>query len=180
MKLRKLIITALMTALTMVATMSIKIPSVTGGYIHPGDSIVILSGIILGPIYGGLAAGIGSMLADVFSGYASFALATLIIKGFAAFLSSLLYISISKVGNKKTYQFSLLPILISGIVTGFIVTGGYLIFEAYLLGLGLPTALTGVGFNLIQNVFGIILSIVLMPILLKVPTVKEIMGRRSF
>lgn len=179
MKLRKLIITALMAALTMVATMSIKVPSLTGGYIHPGDSIVILSGIILGPVYGSLAAGIGSMLADVFSGYASFAVATLVIKGLAAFSSSLLYVSLNKVLSKKTYQYRLFPILISGIVTGVIVTGGYLIFEAYLLGLGLPTALTGVGFNLLQNVFGIILSIVLMPILLKVPTVKEMMGERS-
>ena len=44
--------TALFAALACVATMSIRIPTPgTGGYIHPGDAIVILAGIILGPVY---------------------------------------------------------------------------------------------------------------------------------
>lgn len=44
--------TALFAALACVATMSIRIPTPgTGGYIHPGDAIVILAGIILGCIW---------------------------------------------------------------------------------------------------------------------------------
>ena len=44
----KIIMTALFAALACVATMSIRIPTPgTGGYIHPGDAIVILAGIIL-------------------------------------------------------------------------------------------------------------------------------------
>lgn len=40
--------TALFAALACVATMSIRIPTPgTGGYIHPGDAIVILSGVVL-------------------------------------------------------------------------------------------------------------------------------------
>lgn len=58
--------TALFAALACVATMSIRIPTPgTGGYIHPGDAIVILSGVVLGPGYGFLAAGIGSALSDL-------------------------------------------------------------------------------------------------------------------
>ena len=49
--LKKLILAALFAALSCVATMSIRIPTPgTGGYIHPGDAIVILSGVILGPV----------------------------------------------------------------------------------------------------------------------------------
>ena len=56
--LKKIIMTALYAALACVATMSIRIPTPgTGGYIHPGDAIVILAGIILGPVYGMLAGG---------------------------------------------------------------------------------------------------------------------------
>ena len=56
--LKKIIMTALFAALACVATMSIRIPTPgTGGYIHPGDAIVILAGIILGPVYGMLAGG---------------------------------------------------------------------------------------------------------------------------
>ena len=68
--LRKIVIAALLAAFTCIATMSIRIPTPgTGGYIHPGDAIVLLSGIILGPGYGFLAAGIGSALADLLGGY---------------------------------------------------------------------------------------------------------------
>ena len=55
----KLVIAALLAAMTCVATMVIKIPlTATGGYINLGDCIVVLSGILLGPLYGGLAAGL--------------------------------------------------------------------------------------------------------------------------
>ena len=69
-KLRKIIMSALFAALACVATMIIKIPTPgTSGYIHPGDAIVILSGAILGPVWGFFAAGIGSAMADLIGGY---------------------------------------------------------------------------------------------------------------
>ena len=68
--LKKIVMTALFAALSCVATMSIHIPTPgTGGYIHPGDAVVILSGVILGPVYGLLAGGIGSAMADLIGGY---------------------------------------------------------------------------------------------------------------
>ena len=56
---------ALFAALSCVFTMAIRIPTPgTGGYIHPGDAVVILSGIFLDPVTAFLAAGIGSCMAD--------------------------------------------------------------------------------------------------------------------
>ena len=50
-KLKKIVLTALFAALSCVATMSIKLPTPgTGGYIHPGDAMVILSGVVLGSL----------------------------------------------------------------------------------------------------------------------------------
>ena len=47
---KKLVLSALFAALACVATMSIRIPTPgTGGYIHPGDAIVILCGVFLDP-----------------------------------------------------------------------------------------------------------------------------------
>ena len=67
---KKLVLSALFMALTCVATMSIRIPTPgTGGYIHPGDAIVILSGALFGPVWGFLIAGIGSCLADLLDVY---------------------------------------------------------------------------------------------------------------
>ena len=68
--LKRLVLAALFAALACVATMSIRIPTPgTNGYIHPGDAIVILSGVILGPVWGFLAGGIGSALSDLIGGY---------------------------------------------------------------------------------------------------------------
>jgi len=55
-------------ALTYEATMVIKIPSPLNGYIHPGDCIVLLSGWLLSPIYGFIAAVpvLGVILTQVF------------------------------------------------------------------------------------------------------------------
>lgn len=67
---RKLVLAALLAALTAVATMIIRIPTPTQGYIHLGDGMVLICGILLGPGLGALAAGIGSMMADLIGGYA--------------------------------------------------------------------------------------------------------------
>ena len=68
-KVRKLVLSALMAALVYVATSIIQIPSPVNGYVNLGDCFVLLSGWLLGPWYGAAAAGIGSMLVDLLSGY---------------------------------------------------------------------------------------------------------------
>ena len=64
--------------------MLIRIPTPLKGYINLGDAIVLLCAFLLPPSYAFFAAGIGSMLADIFSGYAVYAPATFIIKGLMA------------------------------------------------------------------------------------------------
>ena len=80
-KLRNLVYTAMLMALCCVATLVIKIPTVTGGYLNAGDIVVVLAALLAGPLYGGVAAGFGSGLADVISGYMSYAPGTLVVKG---------------------------------------------------------------------------------------------------
>ena len=84
----RLVYTALFTALTTVATLVIQVPSPMSGYVNLGDAMVLLSAWILGPVYGTAAAGIGSMLADLLSGYAYYAPGTLIIKCLMAFVAA--------------------------------------------------------------------------------------------
>ena len=94
--------TALFAALACVATMSIRIPTPgTGGYIHPGDAIVILAGIILGPVYGMLAGGIGSALSDLIGGYFVYVPITLVIKGLVALVSGLIYQKMCRYGKNR-------------------------------------------------------------------------------
>lgn len=103
--LKKLILAALFAALSCVATMSIRIPTPgTGGYIHPGDAIVILSGVILGPVWGFLAGGIGSALSDLIGGYFIYVPITFVIKGLVALAAGLLYQKIGKTRRAATLQ----------------------------------------------------------------------------
>ncbi len=96
---KSLAVTALMAAFTCIATMSIRIPTPTLGYIHPGDCLVLLCGVILGPVAGFLAAGIGSMFADILSGYIIYAIPTLIIKGVTALIAAVLFRRLKQIWN---------------------------------------------------------------------------------
>ena len=96
---KKLVMTALMMALTMVATMFIRIP-LPLGYVNLGDVFVLLSVFILGPVYGTIAAGVGSGLADLF-GYITYAPGTLIIKSAMALVAWLIYKLLSKATGKE-------------------------------------------------------------------------------
>ena len=74
--------TAVLAALCCVSTVFFVVPLPASGYFNMGDVFVLLSGWLLGPLYGAAAAGLGTMLADVVGGYASYAPATLVIKAF--------------------------------------------------------------------------------------------------
>lgn len=105
--LKRLVLAALFAALACVATMSIRIPTPgTNGYIHPGDAIVILSGVILGPVWGFLAGGIGSALSDLIGGYFMYVPVTFVIKGLIALIAGLI-ISLKKQMPVKASAFFL-------------------------------------------------------------------------
>ena len=77
----KIVLTALFAAMAFVATYIIRIPTVgTNGYVNIGDTIVLLSAWMIGGIYGGLAAGIGSALSDFSAGYGMYVPGTFVIK----------------------------------------------------------------------------------------------------
>lgn len=167
----KLIMASLMAAMTCIATIVISVPTPTNGYIHLGDGLVLLCGIILGPVYGGLAAGIGSMFSDILLGYTYYALPTFIIKALAAIAGGFAYLKVSRTPFGKSY---LTPLIFAGIVGGAFVTCGYFFIEAVFFGYGIA-AVSGIPGNLLQNLFGIIVSAFLMPALLHIPMVRNLM-----
>lgn len=165
--LKKYVMTALFAALTCAATMAIRIPTPgTGGYIHPGDALVILSGVILGPAFGFLAGGIGSALSDLIGGYFLYVPITFVIKGLVALLCGLIYQKASR-NPKLRYP----AVAAGGVADILLVAGGYCLCESFIYGLG--GALASVPANLIQGASGLIISMVLYPILIAIPDVKQ-------
>ena len=80
-KTSKLVLTALMMCLVLLATFSIRIPSpFTQGYVHLGDAVIFISVLLLGKKNGAIASGFGSAMADLLGGYAMYAPWTFVIK----------------------------------------------------------------------------------------------------
>ena len=153
---KKIVMAALMAALACVATMIIKIPSPLKGYLNLGDCIVLVSGWMLSPTYGFLAAGLGSALADVFSGYVTYAPATFVIKGVMALVAfygfKLLH---NKLGDLPSG-------IVSGIVAEIVMILGYFVFEGFLYGF-IPSAVN-IPANGVQGIAGLIIGVILMKV----------------
>jgi len=158
------IFAALFAALTCVATMFIRVPSPIGGYINLGDGIVLLCGFMLGPVYGALAAGIGSMMADILAGYPVYAIGTLIIKAVMAFVAGVIYRSLNK--DKESMTGHVVRIIAAGLCAEIIMVFGYFFYSAVCLSYGMGAAIEIPG-NAIQGSFGIVIACVLTPALAK-------------
>lgn len=140
---KKIVLAGLMGALALVGTMVVQIPT-GGGYVHLGDSIVYLCGILLGPVLGGAAAAIGSMLADILSGYGQYALPTFIIKGLDAAVVGFVYMHVMK--NSEGTLKTAIRYIIAFIPGGLIMVGGYALTELFFYGPGGAVATFGPNF----------------------------------
>ena len=149
-KMHRLVLSGLFAALCTVMTLVIQVPSPMQGYVNLGDCGVLLSAWILGPISGAGAAGVGSMLADLLSGYPHYALGTLAIKGARAWTAGQLF---RRLCSKDAPR--LLPAqLVSGLVGEAIMTAGYFGYAWLWLGKGLAAAASVPG-NVMQGFFGV-------------------------
>ena len=156
-KIKRLVFAALFAALACAATfIHIPGPSMTNGYVNLGDCFVLLAGFCLGPVYGGLAGGIGSALTDLLGGYFLYAPATLIIKFFMAFCAALLSKALKK------HMPSPAAFAISSAVGEVIMIGGYFVYELFLYGAAAVGSLPGNG---IQAIAGLVSSVVIAIIL---------------
>ena len=109
-----LALAGLMGALVFVATQFFKVEIPVAGdrtMIGFANVFCILSGLLLGPVYGGLAAGLGSALFDLVGGWASSAPVTLVTKFAMAWICGLIAWGGDKSGRK-------LSRVIIGAVTG--------------------------------------------------------------
>lgn len=155
-KTKKIVMAAMLAALCCVATMIIKIPSPLKGYLNLGDCIVLLSGWLLSPAYGFAAAGIGSALADLFSGYVIYAPATFIIKGAMAIIAHFCFKGIhNKLGNATSR-------IIGGALAEIAMILGYFVFEGFMYGFA-PSAVN-IPANGMQGIAGVVIGLILVKI----------------
>ena len=128
----RLTLSALFAALCCVMTMIVQIPVPTAGYIHFGDVFVLLSGWLLG-VHGVIAAGVGSMFADIFTGYASYAPITFLDKAATAAVAWLVYAFLRKLLPRKA---AIVALLLSAVLGELTMAAGYIAYEWILYGFG--------------------------------------------
>lgn len=164
----RIILTAMFAAMVCVSTLCIQIASPMGGYINLGDALVLISAWLLGPIYGTAAAGLGSALADLLSGYAYYAPGTLLVKAGVAFIASLIYEASGK-------RLAPVPRMIAASLPAeTLMIVSYLLYAWLFLGHG-ASAIASVPANCAQAVAGIAIACFLTPIMQKPSEIQEML-----
>ena len=163
---RKIVFVALMAALTVAGsalrvTMPIDIAGTTS--FHLGNIMCALSGILLGPWLGGLAAGLGSFLYDIMSNYISECWITFLTKGAYGLVAGLIAYS----GKDKWNYTKALFATIAGAVTYAVLylAKSYFYSGLLLKGLTPAAALATVVAKLPATTFNAVAAIVFAPVL---------------
>ena len=138
---QKLCVAALMAALVFVSSqLQIQIPSILGfSRFHLGNSMCALSGLLLGPWWGGLASGVGSALFDLFHpAYLAEAPITLVTKGVYGLVSGFLCWRVFS--GKPRYGVQALSTLCAALCYTAIYLGKTFFYNGILLGGLTPSA----------------------------------------
>ncbi len=144
----KLCCAAVFAAIICIFTFAFPVPLPNKGYFNFGDCFIIVASLCLGPVWGGMAAGIGAGLADLILGYTYYAPATFVIKWLMAVACYFVFKAFLKISQKL----DIVGIILGAVVAEIIMVAGYFLFEIPLYGIGVALADT-VG-NAVQGVIG--------------------------
>lgn len=147
-RIRKLVITGLLTAVAVVLGRFFLIPVPwTHGNVNLCDLGIMLAGLLLGPVAGGISGGLSGMILDLISGYAAYAPFSLVVHGLEGFLVGWLY-------QRAKNRYLALGVGIVAMVAGYFVTDSILYkFAAGFLGLGT---------NFLQGLVGAVVTLVVL------------------
>lgn len=144
-----LAIIAVMVAVTAVLTFAVQMPvPATGGYIHFGDVGVFFAAFAFGPVVGAIAGGVGCAIADLLSGYASWAPLTLFAHGLQGLLAGYL-----------GYRKGVVGMVVGWAIGAVVLLAVYFLGEWFVYGLGYAGALAEIGANFIQMAVGGLIGI---------------------
>lgn len=163
----KVVYAALFAALVFAGTQFIRVP-LPFGYFNFGDFFVLICAVIIGGPYAVIASAIGSGLADVLSGYAIYAPATIIIKS----LMVICMIAILKIGKDKSKTTKILTFALGAVAAEIVMVGGYFVYDTILYSLaGSVASLTG---NLLQGAVALVSSTLVIAVLESSGIIKRI------
>jgi uncharacterized membrane protein len=142
-----LAVTAVMAAVVFVLTRLVQVPTPARGYVHLGDAGIFFAAFAFGPGVGAIAGGLGTLLADITSGFPLWAPFSLLIHGAQGWA----------VGRLSRQWPGMGGLVLAAAVGGAIVVAGYL--GAGLLLSGLGAALGELPLNVLQVAAGAVVGI---------------------
>ncbi len=160
--------TAMMAALVFLFTFLVKIPIPTG-YIHIGDSIILLTVCLFGTKRGAVAGAIGAGLSDLAGGYVMWVLPTVVIKALWAVIMGLIMYRLMK-GKKGGW-------ILGAVVGGAWQVAAYTLCAIPMYGLNAAGALVELGLEAIQASAGIVVCVILYGLLIKTGALARIKSR---
>lgn len=140
--------------------LSVPIPVAIGDVsrIHFGNIFCLLSGFVLGPVWGGLAAGVGSALYDVTNpAYIASAPFTFLFKFLLAAVAG--WVAHAGGANAEKHGRNILA-AVAGSITYMALYLGKSFVQGMLLGSALPTVLTAVGTKLVTSSINAAIAVV--------------------
>lgn len=146
----QLCLTAVFMALICMATMVVQIP-IPLGYAHLGDCMILLATYLLGPVAGMIASGIGSAMADILTGYAIWAIPTLLIKGIMPWIAFYFFRKKTKFSPYIGAVFCLLFMILGYVVAGCILYGSISTGIMQFPGLALKSVVNFIVFIVLKN-----------------------------
>lgn len=163
----KLCVAAMMAALVLVSSdMQIQIPSILGmNRFHLGNSMCALSGILLGPWWGGLAAGMGSALFDLTNpAYISSAPITFVTKGIYGLVAGAMFVYLFR--RRSNYATELASTTVAAVTYILLYLSKKFFLDGIVVG-GVPAtvAWAAVIEALPSSVFNGVVAVVIAPIL---------------
>jgi len=160
---QRLALSGTLAALVFAATywLHFQLPFMSGGYIHLGDGIILLSAALLG-YAAAPAAALGSLLADVLLGWVAYAIPTFLIKGGMAVAAVIAM-------NRRRFFGKALGLVLAETL----MVAGYFFVEWFVLGYGYAGAWVNVAGNALQGLSGVTLALTLEPALRQVKRPKD-------
>lgn len=164
----KIVFTSMMAAIICVITI-FRIP-LGQSKVHFANSMCLLAGLLLGPVWGGTAAGLGSAIYDVLLGGYGFtdALITFVSKFAMAWVTGILYRTWVVKKGKKDWKENLLPLTISCILGALTYVALYMLktwlFKMYVEPVPVETIPTVMVSKLIPSLINAAFAIVTAPI----------------
>lgn len=151
----KIALLAVLTAVVVVFTIVVKIPTPTKGYLNLCDLAICFIAFTFSPLTALIAGGLGTCLADIISGYPQWAVISLIVHGLEGFLvAKIVSRSADDVMNGK--KVSAIKIILAMIVCIIVVAGGYFLLTAIFMSIGFGAAAAGIPGNIVQSGIGVV------------------------